>query len=357
MLAIYTLPFRSGRREFLTAMLLAWWDAGRTIWLFWAGMVRLAVVLVGWVWGVVRLTIRFLARIIRASFISPMRFMDWSTRKYFQPGVPWLAFVLTLAWSALEATIFTFTLSATMTEVLADITGFMPSPTLMLPILWIFLFFLIAGSFACIHVLTEAVKARETGRIVEMLFVELFVMFFEVVFLYRELIDAVTPWIAQQTGGQLQLGLVSTLALASFGWIGIRAMTWFLFGRFGTPALLAVLSRQTLRPDEIPAAYAPASQAPDLWGTAMSALKAEKAWFDAEAKKVFEMMSLPVLQLFAAAINFPIVAVRSEPMFKLPFGSLEEALQRLPGSSAVKPSKPAGMHHEGTGSSSEGGGI
>ena len=53
--------------------------------------------------------------------------------------------------------------------------------------------------------------------------------------LYRELIDAITPWIAQQTG--FQLGFISTLILASFGWIGVRAMTWFLFGRFGTPAL------------------------------------------------------------------------------------------------------------------------
>ena len=35
-----------------------------------------------------------------------------------------------------------------------------------------------------------------------MVIVESAVMFFEVIFLYRELIDAITPWIAQQSGGE-----------------------------------------------------------------------------------------------------------------------------------------------------------
>ncbi len=47
MLSLYTLPFRSARGRFLTAMLAGWWDAGRAIWFFWAGMVRLGVVLLG----------------------------------------------------------------------------------------------------------------------------------------------------------------------------------------------------------------------------------------------------------------------------------------------------------------------
>ena len=47
MVSLYTLPFRSARGGFLTAMITAWWDVGRTVWFFWAGMVRIAVVLVG----------------------------------------------------------------------------------------------------------------------------------------------------------------------------------------------------------------------------------------------------------------------------------------------------------------------
>src|SRR2546427_12567407 len=34
-LSLYTLPFRSGRLEFIKKMLLAWWDAGLAVWMFW----------------------------------------------------------------------------------------------------------------------------------------------------------------------------------------------------------------------------------------------------------------------------------------------------------------------------------
>src|SRR5207244_18168 len=101
------------------------------------------------------------------------------------------------------------------------------------------LFIIIGGSFACIQVLNEAIQTRAIGQIVSMVLVELAVALFEVLFLYRELIDAITPWLAQQG---FQLGIVGTLGLALLGWVGVRGMTWFLFGRFGTPALLAILA-------------------------------------------------------------------------------------------------------------------
>jgi hypothetical protein len=158
-----------------------------------------------------------------------------------------------------------------------------------------------------------------------MAFVECFVMFFEVVFLYRELIDAVTPWIAQQTNGDVQLGLWSTLALAAFGWVGIRGMTWFLFGRFGTPALIAVLSRETITQGETPVPELQA-QPGRVFQDAVLALKAEVNWFKKEGRQVFELLSLPVLQLVAAAVNFVVVLVRSQPVFRLPFKELDEVL-------------------------------
>jgi hypothetical protein len=45
---------------------------------------------------------------------------------------------------------------------------------------------------------------------------------------------------------------------------------------------------------------------------------------------MFELLSLPVLQLLAAAINFAVVAVQSRPMFSLPFRSLEDILAATP---------------------------
>jgi hypothetical protein len=243
--------------------------------------------------------------------------------------VPWIAFLLTLGWSALEATIFTYTLLPTMTDVLGNITGFEPNRAVVTPILWILLAMLIAGSFACVEVLANAIRTRKVAQILQMAFVELFVMFFEVVFLYRELIDAITPWIAQQSGGEVRLGLTATLALAAFGWIGIRGMTWFLFGRYGTPAVLSVLSRETLTQGEATAPLA-MPKAPAPFREAMAALKADVAWFKQEGRAVFELLTLPVLQLLAAAINFCVIAVRSEPVFSLPFHDLDAVLASTP---------------------------
>ena len=36
MCALYTLPFRGGRGQFIAAMLTAWWDSGRAVTFFWA---------------------------------------------------------------------------------------------------------------------------------------------------------------------------------------------------------------------------------------------------------------------------------------------------------------------------------
>src|SRR5205085_404995 len=113
--------------------------------------------------------------------------------------------------------------------------------------LFLMLSILILGSLACMHVLVDAVKRRDVPQIIQMIIVEIFVMFMEVFFFYRELIDSLTPWIVQQTG--MQLDWKMTMMLASFGWFGIRGMVWFLFARFGTPTILAIIGRQQL-PDE-----------------------------------------------------------------------------------------------------------
>ena len=329
MVSLYTLPFRSGRGSFVTALLMAWWDGGRCVWLYWAGIARLMVALAGWTLGALRFVVLTVRNTLLGVLRSPLAMLDWTSRRYFQPGVPWIAFLVLLLWSAVEATVFTFTLQPTLNEVFGGLTGYEPNPRVMAPLLWLFLFMLVAGSFACIQVLNEAIRARRVGEIIQMALVESAVMFFEVIFLYRELIDAVTPWIAQQSGGEVRLGLVSTMLLASFGWVGVRGMSWFLFGRFGTPALLAILSRQTISQDSGISAV-PAPVTGDMWRAPVEALKADVVWFQQEGKRLFELLTLPVLQLLAAALNFAVVVVQSRPAFALPFNSLEEMLASNP---------------------------
>src|SRR6266704_3028971 len=303
MASLYTLPFRSGRGGFLVAVVMSWWDWLRMTWFYWAGLLRFVLVALGWIWGLLKLAGSLFLRFVKFIFTRPLALLDWATRQYFQPGVPWLAFIFIIFWSALEATIFTFTLRPTITEVLADLTGSELSGWGVSLILWPFLFILISGSFAAIQALSDAIKAKKTSQIVSMALVEGFVMFFEVMFLYRELIDAITPWISSQTGFQL--------------------------GRFGTPALLGILERKNIAGAHGGAA-AVAPIEPDFWKGPIDALKREAEWFKKEAREVFELMSLPVLQLGAAMVNFAVVVILGHPTFTLPFRSLDQLLASTP---------------------------
>ncbi|MGH7646263.1 MAG: hypothetical protein ACREMR_11830 [Gemmatimonadales bacterium] len=327
MVSLYTVPFRSGRGRFLAAVLMSWWDVLRMIWFYWAGIVRFFIVLLGWLGGLLKLSLQLVWRTIQGAAKSPFALLDWTARKYFQPGVPWVAFFLLLLWIAIEATIFTFTLRPTLNELLTDLTGYAPHPLMLSALLWLFLALIIGGSFALIQVLAEAVRSREIGHIVLVIAAEVIIAFFEVLFLYRELIDAITPWLAQQG---FVLGVVGTLLTAFVGWLGVRIMTWMLFGRFGTPAMVAVLARQTLTREQagVPG-VAPPPQ-PDLWRAPINALKSESEWFKRQTREVFELISLPVLQLLAAGFNFGVVVLLGRPHFTLPFRSLDDVLAATP---------------------------
>ena len=320
MVALYTIPFRLARSvTLLQSILMAWWDTLRMVWFYWAGMVRFLVVLVGWVWGLIKTSVQLVWGTLKGAVTSPLAVLDATSRR---PGVPWPAFFLLIVWSAVEATIFTFTLRPTMSELLADLTGYEVNGFALIVILWIFLAIIIAGSFACIHVLNEAVKARQTGNIIFMILVEIAVAMFEVLFLYRELVDAMTPWLAQQG---IQLGVFGTIGLAFFGWVGVRGMTWFLFGRFGAPALIGLLGRQAFAV-EGSAAHGSTPSMADYWKGPISALKAEREWFRKEARELFELVSLPVLQVVAAGLNFLFVVFTGRGHFTLPFKSIDEVL-------------------------------
>jgi hypothetical protein len=324
MVSLYTIPFRSGRGRFLAALLMSWWDVARMAWFYWFGLVRFLVVLLGSIWGLLRLGVGLSWRTLKQLVTSPFTLLDSTSR---QPGVPWIAFVLLVFWSAIEATIFTFTLRPTMAELLADLTGYAVNPLALVLLLWFFLFIIIGGSFACIQVLNEAIKTRAVGQIVSMVLVEITVALFEVLFLYRELIDAITPWLAQQG---FQLGIVGTLGLAFLGWTGVRGMTWFLFGRFGTPALISILGRQQMEGLAGGPAGGGGPADAELWRGPIQALKAEHEWFKKEAQHLVELLTLPVLQLLAAGFNFGVVAILGKPHFTLPFKSLDQVLASTP---------------------------
>jgi hypothetical protein len=320
-LSLYTLPFRSGRAHFIPTMMLTWWDAVRAVWLYWVGMFRFVGVALGWAVAFGTFVAKLLLEVIRQIALMPFTMTGRMTQSYFTPGVPWVAFVMLIFWCALEAAIFSYTLMPTVTELLTDLVGGEATARYTGPVLYFFLLLLVMGSFACVQTLMDAIRKREWKFIVQMVAVEVFVMFFEVMFLYRELIDALTPWIAQQTG--MKMGLTFTLSLSAFGWIGIRGMTWFLFGQYGTPPMLAFISRKPMVEEgRTPAAGVVPTAA--WWRQPVTELKQEIEWLHAKSEELLDYLILPVLQLAAAALNFGMVLVASRQVFSLPFKDRSE---------------------------------
>ena len=321
-LAVYTVPFRSRRINFISTLLMTWWDAARAAWMYWVGVLRMGAIVIGWLVTLATLAVKLVFEAVRQLVLLPLSVTGRMTDRYFRPGVPWIAFVMLIFWCALEATIFTYTVMPTLSQVLADLAGSDQVPRATGILLWLFLFLLIMGSFACVQALLDAVKKREFKFIAQIVLVELFVMFFEVMFLYRELVDAITPWIVQQTGDKFHPGLWFTLSVATFGWVGIRGMTWFLFGQYGTAPLLAFISRQPMTtPEGQPFMAEPE---PAWWHAPLADFKREIGWLHEKSDQLLEYLALPVLHLVAAALNFAMVLITARPVFSLPFKSLKE---------------------------------
>lgn len=323
--SLYTLPFRAGRVDFVKIMLMAWWDAMLALWLYWVGLGRFVMVIVGWMFTLSRLAIQMLVEIFRQLIIRPFSKTGQMTESYFQPGVPWLAFLMMLFWGFLESTIFTYTLFPTVTEVLSGIVG-KEAPALTGTFLFLFLSFLILGSFACLQAFVEAMQQKDYKFLVQIILIEIFVMTFEVMFLYRELVDAIIPWVAQYS--EFRPGIGFTLSLATFGWIGIRGMTWFLFGQYGTPPLLAFISRRPMVHPESTSLPVPmtAMATEPWWQAPLREFKGETEWLHLKANELLEYVTLPFIHVLAAFLNFAMILVTGRPVFSIPFKSLQEAL-------------------------------
>jgi len=318
MLAIYTLPFRSHRVRFVSMLLLAWWDAARAVWLYWAGVVRVASVALGWITTLVALALRLLVEAVHRLATTPVALTARVAHRYVEPGAPWLALLALLAWSVLEAGIFTYTMLPAVSLTLSELAGGADPSRFTAGVLYALLLLLVLGSFACLHTLGDAVRRRELGFLAQMVVVQLLVMTFEVAFLYRQLVAALTPWAGTPIRPE------ATLLVAALGWLATRAMTWFLFARQGTAPLLAVIARRPLV-DAAPwtTESFPARSAA-WWKGAAEDFRREVEWVHAKGEQILEYLALPVLQLVAAALNFGLLVAASRPAFQLPFRTMKD---------------------------------
>src|SRR5262249_35896345 len=147
-----------------------------------------------------------------------------------------------------EAGVLAYAARTTMTSVIATVLGPEDVGRFAAPILYGFLFVLVAGSFACLQSFVNAIRGREVKFLIQMIVIQLFVMFFEAMFFARGAGRAVGPRLRERHG--IALGLTRRLLLAAFGWMGVRAAPWFLFAQYGTPPLLAFIAREPVAAPE-----------------------------------------------------------------------------------------------------------
>src|SRR2546425_10977592 len=93
-LSVYTLRFRTGRTRFVSLILLAWWDAALSVWLYWVGMVRVVGMMLGWALGLSRLAVRLVVGFVRGIVGTPFTMSSTLMRSYLKPGGPWLALLM-----------------------------------------------------------------------------------------------------------------------------------------------------------------------------------------------------------------------------------------------------------------------
>jgi hypothetical protein len=315
-LSVYTLPFRSSRTRFISLVLLAWWDAALAVWLYWVGMVRVAGVVVGWALGIARLAVRLVMGFLRDIVGTPVAMSGMLVRSYFKPGVPWLAFVMLLLWCILEAAVFTYTLEPRITTLVNDLSG-SDDARFTVPILYVMILALVMASFACVQALINAVRTKDPRFIAQIIGIELFTIFFEVMFLYRGVVEVTMPWIAKDNG--------TMVATAAVGWFGVRGLTWFLFGQYGTPPLLALIARRPLTDADAPQASSMRSE--PFWRLAMDDFRRDLDWLHIKSDEMLELLALPVVHLLGAALNFAMILTASRPVFNLPFRSLKEVTE------------------------------
>ena len=94
-------------------------------------------------------------------FLAPFRFVRTMAKSVSTPGVPWIAVVLTFFWCLVEAVVFTYAMTPLVMDTLANLTGGELSQGLIHIPLFLFMLFLILGSYAVLAVWTEALKTRD----------------------------------------------------------------------------------------------------------------------------------------------------------------------------------------------------
>ncbi len=325
-LCVLTVIVRQKRVEFLKAFFVTWWDFLKSVFAYWGGFFKFLFVLAGAIYGFARIIVLGVWFILQDILLVPFRLIRSVAKNASTPGVPWIAVVLTFFWCLVEAVVFTYVMTPLVMDTLANLTGGELSEGVIRIPLFLFMLFLILGSYAVLAAWTEALKTRNVPTIIKITLVEAVAAFVEVLFLYRELVDSLVPWFAQHTSQDFDLGMGGTLALGLLAWLGVRGMTWFLFASHGVPVITAIIQGTGLKRPEQTGAKTMEETFAYTVGFYYH-FKSDANWVKEKSDELLAAFILPPMQVVSATVNFFILLIASRHLFDLPFKGFREIMR------------------------------
>jgi hypothetical protein len=320
-LSVPTIIVRPRRRTFVSLILVTWWDLARAMFAFWGGVFRFVVRLLITLLGAAQMLAVGLWTILQEFLLLPVRFVKSLGNNVLAPGTPWIAVVMTFFWCVFEAIIFTFVMTSLVIDTLSNLAGTQLTEAGIRIPLFLFMLFIALGSYAVLSSFTDAIKSRDWMTVIKIGVVESVALFVEVVFLYREFVDALVPWFAQHASHKFDLGIGGTLLISGLVWLGVRSLSWFLFANAGTPTILAIISGRGVgdgTPGPPPAEF-------HLFSDGFTAqLRNEFEWAGAEGEKLVDAFLVPPMQLVAATLNFITLLAANRHMLELPLSSVRD---------------------------------
>lgn len=319
-LSIPTILIRTERRTFVGLLLSTWWDLARATFTFWGGMLRFVLQLAMSALGFAQVLLAGLWALVREIVLMPLRLVGSLGSGVLAPGTPWIAVTMTFFWCVFEAIIFTFVMTSLVIDTLSNLAGTQLTENGIRIPLFLFMLFVALGSYAVLSTFTDALKSRDWGTVIKIGVVESVALFVEVVFLYREFVDALVPWFAQHASGKFELGIWGTLAIAGLTWLGIRSLSWFLFAAAGTPTIMAIIKGEGV------GAGGGGQKPPlQLFSNGFAAqLKKEFQWVAEEGERLLNAFLVPPMQVVAAALNFVTLLVMNRHFLDLPLLSVKD---------------------------------
>jgi len=317
---LLTLLFRQDRREFLTVSLITWWDLGKTIVSFWGGVFKFIFNLSAALLGLLRVIVFGIWSVIQEVIFMPVRLITSVGQNVVSSPIPLIAVFLTLFWCLIEALIFTYVTTPLVVDTFSNITGEQLGMNFIRIPLYIFLLFVILGSYAVLSTLVDSIKSKDIASILGIGVIEIIVLSVEVVFLYREFVDSLVPWFAQYSEN-FELGIFGTMAIACLVWFGIRSLSWFLFASHGTPTIMTVIQGKGI---EIPGrGEVSKGRFFEISFEFMNKVKEDTSWIQAKGEELLASIMLPPLQIVAAGVNFCTLLIINNHLFELPFKNME----------------------------------